>query len=113
MAHVFLKELHFSYKDEKGHHVTEYFTLDEIDEIRKKLPEEKGFDGVVFLSIKDPPGINFAIFGHSINKLEPRVVHLVRITDIDDYRFVAFKLLKSAKTKNGSLEWPESELNLE
>lgn len=84
-----------------------------IDEIRKKLPEEKGLNGVVFLSIKDPPGINFAIYGHSINKLEPRVVNLVRITDIDDYGFVAFHVLNSAKPKNGSLEWPDFEFDLE
>lgn len=84
-----------------------------INEIRKKLPEERELDGVVFLSTKDSPGINFAIFGHSINKLEPRRVNLVRITDIDDYGFVAFKLLKNTKPKNGSLEWPEFEFDLE
>ncbi len=82
-----------------------------IDAIRKKLPEGKRLDGVVFLSVKDPPGINFALSGHSINKLEPRIINLVRITDIDDYGFVDFKLLKNAKPENGSLEWPESELN--
>lgn len=82
-----------------------------IDEIIKKVSGEKGLAGVVFLSIKDPPGKNFGIFGHSINSLELSIVSLVRITDIDDYGFVAFNLLKNAKPKNGSLKWPELELN--
>ena len=65
------------------------------------------------MSIKNPPGINFAIFDNSINKLEPRIVNLVRITDIDDYGFIAFHVMNSAKPKNGSLEWPEFEFDLE
>ena len=78
-----------------------------INEIRKNLPDKKELDGVVFLSIQDAPGINFAIYGHAINKLEPSIVNLVRITDIDDYGFVAFKLLKNANPRDGLLEWPD------
>ena len=78
-----------------------------IDEIRKKQPEKKDFHGVVFVSAKDAPGINFAIYGEAINKLEPSIVNLVRITDVDDYGCVGYKLLKNSSPKNSSLEWPE------
>ncbi len=84
-----------------------------IEEISKKLPEKKRLDGVVFLSTKDSPGINFAIFGRAIDKLVPRAVNLVRVTDIDNYGFVATHLLNSTMPMNGSLKWPEFEFDLE
>lgn len=81
-----------------------------INKISKVLPKEKDFHGVVFKSVKDPPGTNFAIFGDAINQLEPAIVNLVRITDIDTYGFVARTPLKNAKPENGSMVWPECEL---
>lgn len=81
-----------------------------IYEISKMLSKEIDFHGVVFLSVKDPPGTNFAIFGDAIGQLEPGIVNLVKITDIDSYGFVAFKLLKNTKPINEALVWPKYEL---
>lgn len=78
-----------------------------IETIRNNQPKKEDFYGVVFVSAKDAPGINFAIYGDAINKIEPSIVNLVRITDIDDYGCVGYKLLKNSSPKNGSLEWPE------
>lgn len=80
-----------------------------LEEMLNTQPKDTDFHGVVFLSVKHPPGTNFAIYGDSIKKLEPKIVNLVRVTDVDDYGFVATRLLKNAKPKNGLLDWPEYE----
>lgn len=80
-----------------------------IETIRNKQPKKEDFYGVVFVSAKDAPGINFAIYGDAISKLEPFVVNLVKITNIDDYGCVGYKLLKNSFPKNSSLVWPEYE----
>lgn len=82
-----------------------------IEKIRKNEIEEKIF-GVVFLSVKDAPGINFAIFDEAIDSLKLSGANLVRITDIDNYGNVGYKLLKNSKPENNSLTWPEDELDL-
>ena len=68
-----------------------------IDAIRDKSPEKQIFYGVVFISEKDAPGTNFAIYGEAITKLEPMIVNLIRITDVDDYGCIGYKLLENAK----------------
>jgi len=68
-----------------------------IDAIRDKLPEKKNFSGVVFKSEKGAPGTNFAIYGEAIPKLEPMIVNLIRITDIDNYGYIEYKLLENAR----------------
>lgn len=42
MVHAFVSELHYSYKQEQGHHVTEYVSLADVKKIRKAL------DGIPF-----------------------------------------------------------------
>ena len=81
-----------------------------MEDIRNKFNNKEEFYGVVFISARDAPGVNFAIYGKPINELEPAIVNLVRITDIDDYGNVGYELLKNCKPKQGVLEWPEHEL---
>ena len=83
-----------------------------ISSVREKVPSENNFSGVVFKSCKDSPGTNFAIFGEAIEKLEPRIANLVRITGIDDYGCIEYRLLKNATPRNNPLEWPEEEIRL-
>ena len=78
-----------------------------IKTIRNKQAKKEEFYGVVFVSAKDTPGINFAIYGDAISKLEPSIINLVRITYIDDYRCIGYKWLKNSSPTNGVLEWPE------
>lgn len=82
-----------------------------IDEIRNKIPHDTSLHGVVFLSVKDSPGVNFAIFGDAIERLEHGQINMMEITDVDNYGFVAYKLLKNGVNNNGKIEWPEYELN--
>ncbi|PHR93906.1 MAG: hypothetical protein COA78_32535 [Blastopirellula sp.] len=82
-----------------------------IDAIRTKLGHETLLRGVVFLSVKDSPGINFAIFGDAIEQLEQGQINLLRITDIDNYGFVSYEVLKNGRHENGKIEWPESEIS--
>lgn len=85
-----------------------------IDYVRKKLPEDSGFHGVVFKSVKDPPGVNFAVFGDAIGHLELQGVNLVEVTDIDPYGYVAYRLLKNGRAEeNGTINWPEHEFRPE
>lgn len=81
-----------------------------IESIKKKLSTKEDLHGVVFLSTKDSPGNNFAIFGESIKKLKPNIVNFLKIVDIDEYGIIEYKLLKNCQPHNGSLQWPEHEL---
>ncbi len=78
-----------------------------INTIRTKTSKKEELYGVVFVSAKDAPGINFAIFGEAIDMLEPAIVNMVKITDIDDYDCIGYKLLKNSSPKDGELIWPE------
>lgn len=78
-----------------------------IEEIERKISNPDALNGVIFLSTKDSPGRNFAIFGDAISELEPATVNLVRITDIDEYGYVEFNLLGNSKSRNGTLEWSQ------
>jgi len=89
-----------------------YVALDEyilnrylIETIRKIQFNEEEFHGVVFVSAKDSPGINFAIYDNAINMLEPAIVNLVRITNIDEYGCVSYELLENSSPKDGTLVW--------
>lgn len=101
-----LNEIFSQLSSEADGYALNRFIINQISEVS---PKEKDFHGVVFMSVKDPPGTNFAIFGDAIKQLEPRIINLVRIADIDSYGFIAYKLLKNAKPDNGSIVWPEYE----
>ncbi len=104
-----VNEIFSKLSSEADHYALNRFLIHEIE---KMFPDTKNFHGVDFLSVEDPPGTNFAVFGDAILQLEPGIVNLVRITDIDEYGYVAFQLLKNAKPKDGHLEWPAQELKL-
>jgi hypothetical protein len=72
-----------------------------IDAIINKQPEKEDLYGVVFVSAKSTPGMNFAIYGEAINRLGHSGVNLVRIINIDEYGCVEYKLLDNSKTENG------------
>jgi len=78
-----------------------------IEAIRNKQSKNDDIYGVVFVSAKDAPGINFAIYGDAISMLEPSIINLVRITDIDDYGCVGYEWLQNSSLKKGVLEWSE------
>ena len=83
-----------------------------INAVREKVPSNSDFSGVVFKSCKDSPGTNFAIFGEAIEMLEPKMVNLVRITGVDDYGCIEYRLLKNATPRNNPLQWPEEEITV-
>ena len=76
-----------------------------IDAINKKRSDDNLLSGVVYQSIKDAPGINFAIFGDSIGKLEVGQLNFIEITDIDDYGTVGYRLLQNGSLENGKITW--------
>lgn len=76
-----------------------------IEEIKNGLSTDSNFKGVVFVSTKDAPGINFAIYGEAIKELKPQIVNLVKVTDIDEYGNICYKLLKNSNPSNGNLTW--------
>jgi hypothetical protein len=82
-----------------------------IKDVLNEVAADKNLFGLLFNSVKSKPGTNFAFFGDSIEKLELKIVNLIRVTDIDEYGFVAYQLLKNSNPKGGScLDWPEYEL---
>lgn len=86
-----------------------------IEAIKKKTQNQQKFYGMTFVSTKDAPGLNFAIFEDAINKLKPTMVNLLKIIDIDDYGSVQFHLLKNVnpnKSDAGCLDWPDNELSI-
>lgn len=83
-----------------------------INAIREKVPQEVVFSGVVFKSQKDFPGTNFAIFGEAINNLEPKIINLIRVTGVDDYGCIEYRLLKNATPRNHPIKWPEKEIRI-
>lgn len=86
-----------------------------INAIKKKNQDQQNFNGMVFMSTKDAPGLNFAISGNAITKLKPTKVNLLKIVDIDDYGSIGYHLLKNVNPNNtdsGLLEWPNDELPL-
>jgi len=76
-----------------------------IEAIYKKLPKDPALAGVVYLSVKDAPGINFAIFGDAISKLKIGQLNSIRVTDIDDYGTVGYRLLKNGSLKDQQIIW--------
>ena len=76
-----------------------------ISAIRERLAPDTQLDGVVFLSTKDAPGVNFAVFGDAIQKLEVGQLNLIQIVDIDEYGYVAYKLLKNGSLHDGKITW--------
>jgi len=81
-----------------------------INEVINTVAPDKNIFGVVFNSVKSKPGTNFAFYGKSIDMLELGIVNLIEITDIDDYGYIAYNLLKNSNPKGKSyLEWPEHE----
>ena len=78
-----------------------------IRAIQDKLAPDTQINGVVFLSTKDAPGVNFAIFGDAIQKLEVGQLNLVQVVDIDEYGYVAYKLLENGSLHDGKITWRE------
>ena len=76
-----------------------------IEEISNSTPNDNQFNGVLFISTKDAPGINFAIYDNAISGLKPSIVNLVRITDIDNYGCINYELLENSSPKDGKLKW--------
>lgn len=76
-----------------------------IKAIKEKEGFSENFSGVVFRSVKDSPGLNFAICGDFIKILEPRIVHLMKITAIDDYGSIAYKILGQSESRDSILNW--------
>jgi len=82
-----------------------------IKDVLNEVAPDKNLFGLLFNSVKSKPGTNFAFFGDSIEKLEIKIVNLVKILDIDEYGFIAYQLLKNSNPKGStSLAWPEHEL---
>lgn len=107
-----INEIFSTLSSELDNYELNYFL---INAIKTKRPDQQNFNGMVFLSTKDAPGLNFAISGKAITKLKPTMVNLLRITDIDDYGSIGFHLLKNVNPNNsdsGQLEWPDHELPL-
>jgi hypothetical protein len=78
-----------------------------IQEINEKVAATERLAGVVYLSTKDAPGINFAIFGDAIKELKIGQLNYFEITDIDDYGNVAWKLLKNGNNQDGVISWKD------
>lgn len=76
-----------------------------IEVIKNKQAKKEDFYGVVFVSTKDVPGINFAVYGDAISKIKPSIVNFVKIKYIDDYGYIQYELLQNSKPKNGVLGW--------
>lgn len=76
-----------------------------IENIEKSISKNRRFNGVLFISTKDAPGVNFAIYGEAIKDLKLSKVNLIKITSIDDYGCIGYKLLESLSPDNGNLDW--------
>ena len=75
--------------------------------IKENHFQDNDFCGVVFVSTKDIPGVNFAIYGKAIEQLPQPNVTLVKITYIDEYGCISFKTLQHAKNEGDYLIWSE------
>ncbi len=78
-----------------------------LSAIRDKLSPGTQLDGVVFLSTKDSPGVNFAVFGEAIQELDVGQLNLIQVVDIDEYGFVAYKLLRNGSIRDGKITWQD------
>ena len=76
-----------------------------IKAIKEKEGISENFSGVVFRSVKDSPGLNFAICGDFIKILEPEIVNLMKITAIDNYGSIAYKILGYSRSRDSILNW--------
>ena len=76
-----------------------------IDAVQSKRTSSDELSGVGFLSTKDAPGVNFAIFGDAIQEIKTGQLNLVEIVDIDEYGFVAYKLLKNGSLHGDQITW--------
>jgi len=77
-----------------------------INEIMQKPDISENFSGVVYRSVKDSPGLNFAVLGDTINKLTPSTVNFVRIAYVDEYKSISYEHLGNSQSRNGKLSWP-------
>ena len=78
-----------------------------IENIEKSISKDRRFNGVVFISTKDAPGVNFAIYGEAIKDLKLSIVNLIEITSIDDYGCIGYKHLESLSSQDGNLHWEQ------
>jgi hypothetical protein len=76
-----------------------------IENVEKSISKDRRFNGVVFISTKDAPGVNFAIYGEAIKDLKLSNVNLIEITSIDDYGCIGYKHLESSSSEDGNLHW--------
>lgn len=76
-----------------------------IEDIKNKQANKEEFYGVVFLSTKDKPGINFAIYGEAISKMKSSIVNFVKIKYIDDYGFISYEIVKQTNSDKDVLDW--------
>ena len=81
-----------------------------IEELTQNISPAQSLAGLIFNSTKCLPGTNFAFFGESIARLVPKIVNLVRIEDIDDYGYIAHRVLKNVTPKDGHLNWSDHEI---
>jgi hypothetical protein len=98
---LLINEIFSTLSSEEDNYELNQFVIETIEKI---LPNDNDFNGVIFTSVKDAPGINFAIYGDAINKMPAPSVFVVEITDIDDYGCIGYKMLDYRYDKNGDLE---------
>lgn len=82
-----------------------------IKAIRENQEISENLSGVVYRSVKDSPGLNFAICGDSIKRLRPKIVNLLEITAIDDYGSIAYKILGHSKSCDNKLNWDNADVS--
>jgi hypothetical protein len=63
------------------------------------------FSGVVYRSNQDPPGMNFAIAGAAIDRLDPQIVNLLKVEYVDEYGAFSYKILGNSRSREGMLTW--------
>ncbi len=73
--------------------------------IQNKLTTDKKISGVVFTSIKDSPGINFAIFGDAIKELKVGAINLIKVISIDVYGCFQYELIDNSSSRDGDIKW--------
>ncbi len=104
---LLFNEVFSKFSSEHDNYILNRFLISAINEM---VATDDPFSGVVFKSSKDFPGTNFAIFGEAISNLKPNILNLLKVTGIDDYGCIEYRLLKNASPKNEPIEWPEEEM---
>ncbi len=97
-----INEVFSSFSSPADGYALNQYLVQEIDNI---LGKEVNLAGMTYLSVKDAPGINFAVFGDEIESLEIGQLNHFKITDIDNYGNVAWKLLQNGSLTDTNINW--------